>query len=249
MSHTNPPQPQSPPTALSLAPDPLADRAAAMIADGSVVGLGTGRAAARVVHAIARRVARERLSLRFVSTSRATDDLAARLGLRVESLADAPRIGALFDGADEADPRLNMIKGGGAAMTLERIVARATLDSGGTTVYLVDPSKLSASLGATRPLPVETLPPALAAVTRWLAARGMPASQRRNQDGSPTITDFGNPILDARVPSTLASQAELAALALALDTCPGVVDHGLFLTECQHMLVEHPDGAIQHLTR
>lgn len=230
-------------------PDPLADRAAAMISDGSVVGLGTGRAAARVVHAIARRIARERLSLRFVSTSKATDALAARLGMRVEGLADSPRVDTLFDGADEADPRLNMIKGGGAAMTLERIVARAAIDSGGAAVYLIDSSKLSASLGATRPLPVETLPPALGPVSRWLASIGLPAEQRLRPDGSQVLTDFGNPVLDARLPPQRAGHAELAELALTMDTHPGIVDHGLFLTECGHLLIEHPDGSIQHLTR
>lgn len=222
--------------------DALAAAAIEPITSGMVVGLGTGRAAARAVRALGERAARERLTLTCVSTSRATAELAASLGLRVVDLNEVERIDYLFDGADEVDDGLRMIKGGGAAMTRERIVARVCLDSGGTCVYLVDGSKLSARLGARRAVPVEVLPLARWSVRRTLEALGIASTLRTGESGQPILTDNGGEVLDAALPSARAGPGALDGLASSIKALPGVVDHGLFLTECRVLLVEHHGG-------
>lgn len=223
--------------------DALAAAAIEPITSGMVVGLGTGRAAARAVRALGERAARERLSLTCVSTSRATSALAESLGLRVTGLNDVERVDYLFDGADEVDDGLSMIKGGGAAMTRERIVARACLDSGGACVYLIDETKLSPRLGAKRAVPVEVLPMARQSVLRALGRRGLSCVLRTGEGGAPAITDNGGEVLDATLPEALSVAHALPDLAAEIKALPGVVDHGLFLTECRAMLIERAFGA------
>ena len=113
--------------------DLLATAAVKDIISGMKVGLGTGRAATRAIRALAQRAAAERLDLRCVATSQASHDLAATLGLVVGSLEEIGRLDFLFDGADEVDPALQMIKGRGGAMTREKIVAHASA----RRVYLI----------------------------------------------------------------------------------------------------------------
>jgi ribose 5-phosphate isomerase A len=202
------------------------------------VGLGTGRAAARAVQALARRVAAERLKLRCVATSAATERLAAGLGLTLLPIEQAERLDYLFDGADEVDPWLQMITGRGGAMTREKIAARAA----DRRVYLVQPAKLVDTLGKTVPLPIEVMRFGFAATRRALRALGLEGALR----GNDYRTDDGNPVLDAWLPPG----AELTALAEALDRMPGVVGHGLFLTEADLVLVENEQRAVsQRLTR
>src|SRR6266571_2564059 len=129
--------------------DLLASAAVKDIVSGMNVGLGTGRAATRAIRALAERAATERLALRCVATSKASHDLAARLGLTVGSLEEIRNLDYLFDGADEVDSALRMIKGRGGAMTREKIVAHASA----RRVYLVQDAKRVAHLGATAPLP------------------------------------------------------------------------------------------------
>jgi ribose 5-phosphate isomerase A len=218
--------------------DALAEAAVGEIRSGMTVGLGTGRAAARAVQALARRAAAERLTLRCVATSAATERLAAGLGLPLLPIEAAERLDYLFDGADEVDPWLRMLKGRGGAMTRERIAARAAA----RRVYLVQSAKLVESLGKTVPLPIEVMRFGLAATCRALRALGLEGALR----GNDYRTDDGNPVLDAWLPPGL----ELTALAEALDRLPGVVGHGLFLTEADLVLVEDEQGAVsQRLTR
>lgn len=225
------------------ASDPLAAAAVEPIRSGMVIGLGTGRAAARAIRALAARARAEKLELTCVSTSIASSQLAESLGLRVapmEGEAGVARIDYLFDGADEVDPRLRMIKGRGGAMTREKIAARAAA----RRVYLIDESKLVGRLGERAPLPVEVLPFGLASVRERLRAAGLDGPIRL-LNGSPARTDNGNAILDVAVPPG----ADPAALDRLLNDVPGVVGHGLFLAEADEVLVESPSGAVRRLTR
>jgi ribose 5-phosphate isomerase A len=205
------------------------------------VGLGTGRAATRAIRALAHRAATERLALRCVATSQASHDLAATLGLAVGSLEEIGRLDFLFDGADEVDPLLQMIKGRGGAMTREKIVAHAAA----RRVYLIQSNKLSSRLGEKAPLPVEVLASELAAVRQTLRTIGLEGPVRLNADGTPYRTDNGNPVIDAPLPSDL----DVVQLGARLDKLPGVVGHGLFLTEANDVLIEDVDGKISRRTR
>lgn len=224
--------------------DTLAAAAVASIKSGMTVGLGTGRAASRAVRALAQRARAENLDLRCVSTSRATDELAVELGLRLVDLNAVERVDLLFDGADEVDPNLLMIKGGGGAMTRERIVAHAAA----RRIYMIDSSKLTPRLGTRFKVPVEVLPLARRLVERELEAMDIEGAwRRRPMSGTGTITDYltdnGNLIIDATLPAEIAADRdELFALDNDIKQLPGVLDHGLFLMECETLLVEWPDG-------
>ncbi len=221
--------------------DLLAAAAIKDIVSGMAVGLGTGRAATRAIRALAHRAATERLALRCVATSQASHDLAATLGLAVGSLEEIGRLDFLFDGADEVDPLLQMIKGRGGAMTREKIVAHAAA----RRVYLIQSNKLSSRLGEKAPLPVEVLASELAAVRQTLRTIGLEGPVRLNADGTPYRTDNGNPVIDAPLPSDL----DVVQLGARLDKLPGVVGHGLFLTEANDVLIEDVDGRVSKRTR
>jgi ribose 5-phosphate isomerase A len=213
--------------------DALAAGAVEPIAAGMIVGLGTGRVASRAIEALARRVVVEDLAIVCVATSRASESLAARLGLVVRPMHDVDRLDYLFDGADEVDPALRMIKGRGGAMTREKIVARAAA----RRVYLVQSTKLVEHLGQTAPVPIEVLAFGLAATLRALRDLGLSPSRRAGD------TDDGNPIVDAPL------VGDPAAVAAALDATPGVVGHGLFLDEADAVLVEDAGGAVSRRVR
>src|SRR5262245_9825703 len=129
-----------------------AERALEMVSDGQVVGLGTGSTAKFAIEGLGRRL-REGLSIKGVPTSLATEQLAKHLGIPLVGLNEAGVIDITLDGADEVDPDFNMIKGGGGALTREKLVALASV----RRVILVDETKLVSKLGVTRDLPVEVL--------------------------------------------------------------------------------------------
>ena len=221
--------------------DLLAAAAVKDIVSGMAVGLGTGRAATRAIRALAQRAATERLALRCVATSQASHDLAATLGLTVGSLEEIGPLDFLFDGADEVDPELRMIKGRGGAMTREKIVAHASAQR----MYLIQSSKLSSRLGEKAPLPIEVLASDLAAVQQTLRTIGLEGPIRLKADGTPYKTDNGNPVIDAPLPSDL----DVVQLGARLDKLSGVVGHGLFLTEANDVLIEDADGKVSRRTR
>jgi ribose 5-phosphate isomerase A len=221
--------------------DLLAAAAVKDIVTGMAVGLGTGRAATRAIRALAQRAATERLALRCVATSRASHDLAATLGLTVGSLEEIGPLDFLFDGADEVDPELRMIKGRGGAMTREKIVAHAAI----RRVYLIQSDKLSSRLGEKAPLPIEVLASDLAAVRRILREIGLEGPVRLKDDGTPYKTDNGNPVIDAPLPVGL----DVFKLRGSLDALQAVVGHGLFLTEADAVLIEDEEGKVSRRTR
>ena len=130
-----------------------AERALEAFGSGQVIGLGTGSTAKFAIQGLGRRV-REGLSIKGVPTSLATERMARELGIPIVELNEAGVIDVTVDGADEVDPDFNMIKGGGGALTREKLVAQASKKR----IMLVDESKLVAVLGQSRPLPVEVLP-------------------------------------------------------------------------------------------
>ena len=190
------------------------------------------------MRALAERVTAEKLSITCVSTSKVTEELAVSLGLKVVDFAKVERVDFLFDGADELDPQLNMLKGGGGAMTRERIVAAAAV----SCCNILDESKLVANLGQNMPLPVEIIPMGLASVRRRLSELGLVGIVRQRKDGpGDLISDNGNLIVDCQ----LKAGANLKSLAGELDRTAGIVDHGLFLTEAQVVLIEGKGGIVR----
>lgn len=219
--------------------DALAEAVVAEITSGMTVGLGTGRTASRGVLALADRVRDEGLDIGVVPTSHVTETLARQLRLNVIDFTMVERIDFLFDGADEVDPRLRMIKGAGGAMTRERIVAHAS----DRRIYMVSESKLVDHLGQGAVLPVAVQAFGLASIRNHLRGLGLNGVVRRTFDGQLFITDNANLVIDVTIEDQ--DPEELAAM---LDSVPGVVDHGLFLTEAQEVLIETESG-VRRVTR
>jgi len=206
----------------------VATQALEFVKDGDVVGLGTGRAATAFVHALGEAV-KEGLRVRAVPTSQVTADLARQLGIPLVSLDEVVRIDATFDGADEVDPRLDLIKGYGGAMVREKIVAA----SSGRLIILVGAEKLVPVLGSRGILPVEVVPFGLPLCQRRLVELGCPPTVRL-LDGRPFVTDNGNQILDCGISPI----KDPAALEQSILSIPGVVGTGLFIGMADTILVQ-----------
>ena len=194
-------------------------RALELVSDGQVVGLGTGTTAKFAIEGLARLV-REGLSIRGVPTSVATERMARELGIPLVDLNQAGIIDVTLDGADEVDPDFNIIKGGGGALTREKLVALASAKR----VIMLDESKLVSKLGISRSLPVEVLPFAWSFSARLLNELGCITNLRR-QAGAPFLTDNGNYILDCE----FGPIEEPAALERRIKLLPGVIESGLFI--------------------
>ena len=201
-----------------------AARALELVQPGMKLGLGTGSTAAAFVDLLGAKV-RDGLDIVGVPTSEATRIQAEGLGIRLATLDEVPQLDLTIDGADEVDDRLRLIKGGGAALLREKIVACASR----RMVVIADAAKHVGTLGAF-PLPIEVNPFGLAA-TRLAVEAALSASGcegpvvLREKDGRPVMTDGGHMILDAR----LGRIPDPERLGAALWSVPGVVEHGLFL--------------------
>jgi ribose 5-phosphate isomerase A len=211
---------------------PAALEAASMVESGMVVGLGTGRAAAQFVHALARRVACG-LQIVGVPTSNDTTKLARDLAIPLATFADVDAIDLDVDGADEVDPNLDLIKGHGGALLRERVVASVSR----RFVVLVGDEKIVPHLGARMSVPVEVVPFAAPVVSRRLEMIGGEVCLR-TREGVPFVSDNGNHILDARF-ETIDDPGELHRQIKAL---PGVADSGLFVDMAQLVLVQSKEG-------
>lgn len=228
------------------AKDAAARAAVALVRDGMRLGLGTGSTAAIMVNRLAERVHAEGLRLRCAATSRATCEQALALGLQVEELDAIGWLDMTIDGADEIDPDLNLVKGGGGAHLREKITAAAS----DRMVVIADPGKVVEALGAFH-LPVEVIPFGIDTtrthIQRLLDAEDLTRRPMllRQRDGQPFVTDEGNLILDL----SLDLIAHPRRLAAGLAAIPGVVEHGLFLGMCDLALIGSPDGSVIELTR
>jgi len=203
-----------------------------MVEDGMRLGLGTGSTANFMLWFLAERV-REGLNVVGVPTSERTTARARQLGIPLTSLDETPELDLCIDGADEFDPDLNLIKGGGGALLREKIVASAAK----RFVVIADASKRVACLGA-YPLPVEIVPLAAVPLATRLTALGANVSLRQKEDGSAFISDEGNYIVDC----AFGEIADPPALAARLSGFAGVVEHGLFCGMADVVLVGTADG-------
>lgn len=212
--------------------------AAKQVKDGMVVGLGTGSTATHFIRELARRIRDEKLSIQCVSSSLACSLLARAEGLTLLSADQAERIDLYVDGADEVSPEKGLIKGRGAAMVGEKLLAEACA----SFLVIVDEGKLVKRLGAKFPVPVEIMPAAVRLVQPGIVALGGKPVLRLAPGGKdgPVVSDNGNLILDVTFPA----DPDWSALDSALNCLPGVVGHGLFLRYAKKstVLVGHPGG-------
>ncbi len=214
-----------------------AQAAVDFVEDGMVLGLGTGSTAVFAVELLGQRV-KEGLKIKGVSTSNATAKLAQSVGIPIVSLDDFPQLDLDIDGADEVEPSLCLIKGGGGALLREKIVAFASK----RVVIIVDEKKLVERLGKFH-LPVEVIPFACGLIQKTISEMGA-TSTLRKRDGRVFITDENNWILDCDFgliedPRTLAQQ---------LSAVPGIVEHGLFIDIVERVIIGS-SGQMKTLTR
>ncbi|MGB9915698.1 MAG: ribose-5-phosphate isomerase RpiA [Candidatus Bathyarchaeales archaeon] len=193
------------------------------VKDGFVVGLGSGSTAAYAIEALGERVKHEKLSLLGVPTSYQAFLLAVKHGIAVTTLDEHPVIDVTIDGADQINAKLNLIKGMGAALAREKIVASVAK----LNIIIADESKKVQVLGENNhPVPIEVLPFAITPVKRKIEALGGKAILREGKGKlGPVITDNGNAIIDA----SFGAIGDAAELELKLKMIPGVVETGLFV--------------------
>ena len=213
------------------------EAAAALVTEGMVVGLGTGSTVHFTILELARRVREEGLHIVGIPTSEASAKLAADGGIPLTDLDAHPVVDLTIDGADEFDPHLNLIKGGGGALTREKIVARASK----RMVVVADDRKQVQHLGSTFALPIEVIELGLTPVLRLVESLGATATVRGDAEGARVYTDNGHPIIDAKWTQI----EDPIALEQTLDLFPGVVECGLFLGLCDTVFVAGADGVTQ----
>ena len=218
-----------------------AHRAVEFVESGMVVGLGTGSTTAFAVIRIGERLKSADLkNIVGIPTSIRTETLAAEWGIPLCGLEDQPVIDVTIDGADEVDPDLNLIKGGGGALLREKVVAQASRQN----IIIVDESKLSPRLGTRWALPVEVIPFAVKTAENFLKSQGAAVSLRLDDNGRPYQTDQNNFILDAN----FGEMADPYGLAARLNERAGIVEHGLFLDLASDVIVA-AENDIRHLKR
>jgi ribose 5-phosphate isomerase A len=221
-----------------------AEAALELVRPGMRLGLGTGSTAAHFVELLGVKV-KAGLDVVGVPTSEATRGLAKHAGIPLTTLEETPELDLTIDGADELDPQLRLIKGGGAALLREKIVAYASK----RMVVIADSSKKVAVLGAF-PLPIEVIQFGLEA-TRRAVVRVVETAGCRGEiklrlrpDGHALVTDSGHFILDA----SLGRIPDPEALANGLAAVPGVVEHGLFIGLASDAFIAGPSG-VEHIAR
>ncbi|MGV6812387.1 MAG: ribose-5-phosphate isomerase RpiA [Brevirhabdus sp.] len=219
-----------------------AKRAVEYVEDGMRVGLGTGSTASWMVRCLGEMVREDGLKITGVPTSTRTAELAREVGINVSTLEETKWLDLTIDGADEYDPNLNLIKGGGGALLQEKIVATAS----DQMIVIADITKQVEVLGAF-PLPVEVIPFGWQ-TTKMLIEEtlinvdvmGREATLRMDHD-KPFITDEGNLILDLH----LRRIGNASQLSLILNQIPGVVENGLFIDICDILVIGHSDGRVE----
>ena len=214
-------------------------RAAAELVEPDVaIGLGSGRAVFAVIDLLSERSTAA--SLKVAAASSRTEELAVRAGMEVVELDGELRLDLAIDGADEVDPQIGLIKGGGAALLREKLVIAAAE----RFVVVAEASKRVERLGATRSLPVEVVRYAWPDTRRRLLDL-MPSAVIRMAGAEPVVTDEGHYLLDCELPPA----GDLNTLASAIKGTLGVVEHGLFLGMAEQALLGRSDGEVEILSR
>ncbi|MGE5113473.1 MAG: ribose-5-phosphate isomerase RpiA [Acidobacteriaceae bacterium] len=196
----------------------VGEKVASWIPQGACIGIGSGTTSAHFIRALGARV-REGFRVSGIATSLASEELARSVGIPLVQPASGLRLDFTVDGADEITPGLDLIKGGGGKLFREKVIAAASK----FLLVVADSSKPVPLLGA-MPLPVEVVPFSEPWVKDRISAMGGDP-RRREQNGSPVLTDQGNWLLDCH----FARIEDPAGLARALRAIPGILEHGLFL--------------------
>ncbi len=218
-----------------------AEFAVRYVESGMTVGLGTGSTAIFAIRHIGALLKSGQLkNIVGFATSQASWDAAVELNIPMLTEDLPQNLDVTIDGADEVDPNLNLIKGGGGALLREKLVAQATTRE----IIVVDESKLSPRLGTLHVLPIEVLPFGWRSQARFLESLGAKIVVRQTQDGKQYHTDQGNLILDC----DFGPIADPERLALALQARAGIVEHGLFLNMTHAVVVSSASG-VREITR
>ena len=210
------------------------EEAAKRVQSGQRIGLGTGSTVRYFLEALSRRIAGGELSdIAGVPTSNRTEVAAQSLSIPLTTLEAEPKLDITVDGADEVDPRLNLIKGLGGALLREKIVAEVSRHF----IVIVDSDKVVDQLGQRSPVPVEVLPFGWKPTEERIKTLGGNPVLRMDE-GSPYRSDQDNYILDC----TFGAIGDAVKLAQQLDAMPGVLGHGLFLNMAHEVIVGTPEG-------
>jgi ribose 5-phosphate isomerase A len=212
-----------------------AEKAVERIKSGMVVGLGTGSTTDFALQSIANKLQTGEISsVQGVPSSIQTERRSKELGIPLTNLENHPALDLTIDGADEIDPELRLIKGGGAALLREKIVAQASR----YLLIVADESKLSPRLGTKSAIPVEILPFGFGAIARRVEALGATVKLRMDEAGSPIETDQGNWIIDCDFgpindPDELGTELKRRA---------GIIEHGLFIGLASEVFLASAEG-------
>jgi ribose 5-phosphate isomerase A len=207
------------------------------VRDGMVIGLGTGSTAKHMVIALGDKV-RAGMKLRGVPTSQETAALAKQFGITLIDAESRWEIDVAIDGADQVDPRFNLIKGGGGALLKEKIVAASAKQF----IVVVDHTKRVTILGGSFPLPIEVIPFGWGSTAREIEALTKSPVVLRERNGVPFKTETGNMIVDVH----LAQISQPKELEMALNLIPGIVETGLFVGRTDLLIVGTPTGVETH---
>jgi ribose 5-phosphate isomerase A len=211
------------------------------VKDGYVVGLGTGSTARYVVLALGERM-KAGLNIKGVPTSRDTAELARKQGIPLIDQDNAWIIDVAIDGADQVDPSLNLIKGGGGALLKEKIVAASAKQF----IVMVDHTKRVPVLGGSFPLPIEVIPFGWGSTAREIEALTKSLVVLRERNGAPFKTEAGNLIVDVHIDRI----DQPRDLEISLNQIPGIVETGLFVNRTDVLIVGTPLGVeTRHASR
>jgi len=210
------------------------------IQSGMLVGLGVGSTAIHATRKIAQLIKENKLSsITAIACSKSTENLAIALGIPLIEIRPDTKIDVTIDGADEVDPRLNLIKGGGGALTREKIVAQISKRE----VIVIDYTKSSEILGTNWPIPIEVIPFGWQTQENYLQTLGAKTQLRTKENGEPCITDQSNFIIDA----DFGPISEPYLLADEIKHRTGIVEHGLFINLATDVIIAY-DSGILHKT-
>jgi ribose 5-phosphate isomerase A len=211
-----------------------AEKAVDYIKPGTVVGLGTGSTVQFALEKIARLLEEKKLyNIIGISTSKATESAARKFNIPTAAFSEKPNIDLTIDGADEVDPQLNLIKGGGGALLREKIIAQASKE----LIIIIDEGKYSEQLGTNWAVPVEVIPFAAESEKIFLQSFGADVKFRMEEDLK-FITDEGNWILDCN----FGKIKDPAKLSFVLNSRAGIVEHGLFIGLAGKVIIAGENG-------